>query len=83
MLPWNTSARKSGAVLLNLSKRIRRLQGEGVYQEKLSPEVVSHFLIGMVDEIALSYLQKGRKADLEWLADQCASFELDGLLRRR
>ena len=66
-----------------LSRRIRRLQGEGVYQEKLSPEVVSHFLIGMVDEIALSYLQKGRKADLEWLADQCASFELDGLLRRR
>ncbi|HXW89194.1 MAG TPA: helix-turn-helix domain-containing protein [Terriglobales bacterium] len=66
-----------------LSKRIRRLQREGVYQEKLSPEVVSHFLIGMVDEIALSYLQKGRKPDLEWLADQCASFELDGLLRRR
>jgi len=66
-----------------LSRRIRRLQGEGVYQEKLSPEVVSHFLIGMVDEIALSYLQKGRRADLEWLADQCASFELDGLLRRR
>jgi AcrR family transcriptional regulator len=72
-----------GGVVEYLSKRIRRLQGEGVYQEKLSPEVVSHFLIGMVDEIALSYLQKGREADLEWLADQCASFELDGLLRRR
>ena len=72
-----------GGVVGYLSKRIRRLQGEGVYQEKLSPEVVSHFLIGMVDEIALSYLQKGKKADLEWLADQCASFELDGLLRRR
>lgn len=65
-----------------LSKRIRRLQSEGVYQEKLSPEIVSHFLIGMVDEIALSYLQKGRKPDLEWLANQCVSFELDGLLRR-
>jgi len=65
-----------------LSKRIRRLQSMGVYQEKLSPEIVSHFLIGMVDEIALSYLQNGRKPDLEWLANQCVSFELDGLLRR-
>jgi TetR/AcrR family fatty acid metabolism transcriptional regulator len=66
-----------------LSKRIRRLQSEGAYQAKLSPEIVSHFLIGMVDEIALSYLQKGRKPNLEWLANQCASFELDGLLLRR
>jgi len=65
-----------------LSKRIHRLQSMGVYQEKLSPEIVSHFLIGMVDEIALSYLQNGRKPDLEWLANQCVSFELDGLLRR-
>ncbi len=66
-----------------LSKRIRRLQSEGVYQQKMSPEIVSHFLIGMVDEIALSYLQERRKPDLEWLADQCVSFEMDGLLRRR
>jgi hypothetical protein len=37
----------------------------------------------MVDEIALSYLQNRRKPDLEWLADQCANFELDGLLWRQ
>lgn len=66
-----------------LSKRTRRLQSEGVYQKGLSPEIVSHFLIGMVDEIALSYLQQGRKPDLEWLANQCMSFELDGLLVRK
>ena len=66
-----------------LSQRIRRLQSEGVYQRKLSPEIVSHFLIGMVDEIALSYLQKASNPDLRWLADQCVSFELDGLLLRR
>jgi TetR/AcrR family fatty acid metabolism transcriptional regulator len=65
-----------------LSKRIRRLQSEGVYQGNLSPEIVSHFLIGMVDEIALSYLQKKTKPNLEWLANQCVSFELDGLLLR-
>ena len=65
-----------------LSERIRRLQSEGVYQQKRSPEIVSHFLIGMVDEIALSYLQEARKPDLTWLADQCASFELYGLLTR-
>jgi AcrR family transcriptional regulator len=66
-----------------LSKRIRRLQRQGIYQRKISPEVVSHFLIGMIDEIALSYLQKGNRPDLQWLAEQCVSFELDGLLRRR
>ena len=65
-----------------LSARIRRLQSQVVYQEKLSPEIVSHFLIGMLDEIALSYLQEARKPDLTWLADQCASFELYGLLTR-
>jgi len=65
-----------------LSKRIRRLQSEGAYEEKLSPEIVSHFLIGMIDEIALSYLQQKTTPNLEWLADQCVSFELDGLMRR-
>lgn len=66
-----------------LTGRIRRLQSEGVYQRAISPEVVSHFLIGMIDELALTYLQKGSKPDLEWLAEQCVSFELDGLLIRR
>jgi AcrR family transcriptional regulator len=65
-----------------LSKRIRRLQRQGMYQREISPEVVSHFLIGMIDEIALSYLQKGNRPDLQWLAEQCVRFELDGLLRR-
>jgi AcrR family transcriptional regulator len=71
-----------GGVVEYLSKRIRRLQRQGMYQREISPEVVSHFLIGMIDEIALSYLQKSNRPDLQWLAEQCVSFELDGLLRR-
>jgi AcrR family transcriptional regulator len=66
-----------------LSKRIRSRQGAGLYQRNISPEIASHCLIGILDEIALTYLQKGRRPDLQWLAEQCVSFELDGLLRRR
>lgn len=65
-----------------LSKQIRRLQRQGLYQREISPELASHFLIGMVDEIALTYLQEGSRPNLEWLAEQCASFALDGLRRR-
>lgn len=78
--PKRAEVRRS--VVEYLSTRIRRLQIDGVYQQKISPEIVSHFLIGMVNEIALSYLQDRKEPDLESLAEQCASFELDGLLRR-
>ena len=69
-------------VIEYLSQRIRRRQQEGVFRSEFSPEIVSHFLIGMVDEVALSFLQKGR-ANLQWLAKQCASFEMNGLLKGR
>jgi AcrR family transcriptional regulator len=65
-----------------LSKRIRRLQNEGLFQREISPEIASHCLIGMLDEITLSYLQKGSRPKLEWLAEQCVRFEMDGLLHR-
>jgi AcrR family transcriptional regulator len=66
-----------------LSNRIRRRQQTGLFQRKISPEIASHCLIGMLDEIALTYLQGSTRPNLQWLAEQCASFELDGLLRRR
>lgn len=71
------------SVVEYLSKRIRRRQGLGLYQRNISPEIASHCLIGILDEISLTYLQNGRRPNLQRLADQCVSFELDGLLRRR
>jgi AcrR family transcriptional regulator len=66
-----------------LSKRIRHRQSEGLFQREISSEIASHCLIGMLDEITLTYLQNGSRPNLEWLAEQCVSFELDGLLCRR
>jgi AcrR family transcriptional regulator len=71
-----------GAIIDNVSKRIRRLQNTGIYQRKLAPEIVGHFFIGIVDEISLAYLQDDSKPDLDLLAEQCATFALDGMLRR-
>jgi AcrR family transcriptional regulator len=71
------------SVVEHLSKRIRRRQRSGLYQRNISPEIASHCLIGILDEITLTYLQNDRRPDLQWLAEQCVSFELDGLLRRR
>jgi TetR/AcrR family transcriptional regulator, fatty acid metabolism regulator protein len=70
-------------VVAYLSKRIRRRQNAGLFQREISPEIASHCLIGMLDEITLTYLQKASRPNLERLAEQCVSFELDGLLRRR
>jgi len=71
-----------GAIIDNVSKRIRRLQNTGIYQRKLAPEIGGHFFIGIVDEISLAYLQDDSKPDLDLLAEQCATFALDGMLRR-
>lgn len=69
-------------VIESLSKRIRQLQKDGVYERKLVPEIVVHFFIGMVDEISLSYLQDDSRSDLDLLAEQCSRFVLDGMLLR-
>jgi len=62
-----------------IARNIARLQGAGVYQRKVPPELAAHFVLGMFDELAVTYLQSAKKSDLPRLADQFVEFELHGL----
>jgi AcrR family transcriptional regulator len=82
----STAARKRDEVRLALhstiAKNIARLQGAGVYQGKVPPDLAAHFVLGMFDELAVTYLQNAKKSDLPRLADQFVEFELHGLSAR-
>ena len=57
-----------------------RRQNLGLYRRSVSPELASHFMLGMFDEIAATQLPRSRKSDLQWLADQYVDFLLHGML---
>jgi AcrR family transcriptional regulator len=81
-----TAARKREelrqAVRSVIFQNIVRLQKAGLYRRKVSPELAAHFVLGMFDEIAATRLQRARKRDLPWLADQFVEFEFNGLSAR-
>jgi AcrR family transcriptional regulator len=79
----STAARKRNevrqALHSTIAKNIARLQETGVYRRKVPPELAAHFVLGMFDELAVTYLQSAKKSDLPRLADQFVEFELHGL----
>jgi len=79
-----SAARKREAVRRAVRSRIIEnfvsMQKLGHYRRSISPELASHFLLGMFDEIATTYLQRARKSDLDRLADQYVDFLLHGML---
>jgi len=66
------------AVVRNFAHR----QKLGLYGRSVSPELASHFMLGMFDEIAATLLQHARRPDLGTLADQYVDFLLHGMLPR-
>jgi AcrR family transcriptional regulator len=70
------------AVRSAIADNIIRMQKAGRYHRRVSAEVAAHFLQGMFDQIAASYLPKAKRGDLELLADQFVDFEFNGMLSR-
>jgi AcrR family transcriptional regulator len=68
------------AVKSHIVENFVRRQKLGLYRRSVSPELASHFLLGMFDEIAATQLRRARKSDLGRLADQYVDFLLHGML---
>jgi AcrR family transcriptional regulator len=68
------------AVISNIAGNFVHRQKLGLYRLSISPELASHFLLGMFDEIAATQLQQARKSDLGRLADQFVDFLMHGMM---
>ncbi|HKH98648.1 MAG TPA: helix-turn-helix domain-containing protein [Candidatus Sulfotelmatobacter sp.] len=68
------------AVKSSIAENFAHRQRLGLYRHSISPQLASHFMLGMFDEIAATQLQHARKSDLGRIADQYVDFLLHGVL---
>ena len=59
--------------------RFERLQARGLVNPAVSPDLVAHLQMGMVDEAVNEFILPAPRVDIDALAGQIASFEWDGL----
>jgi AcrR family transcriptional regulator len=68
------------SALDHLARRLRALQERGLVRPSISPELASHLLIGMFDQVLNALvLRPGWKVKLDVLADQLADFAWNGV----
>ena len=68
-----------GIARAHLVERFRYLQNAGLFRADLSPEALSVFLMGMLDEVVSSYILPSKNADWDWLVEQWLEFEWSGV----
>ena len=59
--------------------RFKRLQARGLVNPSLSPELVAHLQMVMVEELVNAFVLSDTRADLDDLAAQLAAFEWNGI----
>ena len=59
--------------------RFRRAQTLGLVNPSMSPDLVAHLQLGMVDELVDTFILPDVKVDIEALAQQLAAFTWDGI----
>jgi hypothetical protein len=50
-----------------------------LFHPDLSPEALSLFVMGMLDEVVSTYILPNEKPDLDWLVEQWLEFEWRGV----
>jgi AcrR family transcriptional regulator len=74
-----TAARLRQLALDYFAERVKRFQARGLVNPSLSPELVAHFQMAMVEELANAFVLPNRSMDLDALAAQLAAFEWNGI----
>ncbi|HVH25870.1 MAG TPA: TetR/AcrR family transcriptional regulator [Vicinamibacterales bacterium] len=59
--------------------RFERLQARGLVNRGVSPDLLAHLQMGMMDEAVIGFILPEPRGDVDALAAQIASFEWDGL----
>jgi AcrR family transcriptional regulator len=68
------------ALALNyFAERFKRFQARGLVSTSLSPELVAHLQMAMVEELVSAFVLSDSRVDLDDLAAQLAAFEWNGI----
>ena len=73
------AARLRELALNHFAERFRRVQAGGRVNPSVSPELVAHLQLAMVDELVNAFVLPDSSADLDDLAAKLAAFEWNGI----
>ncbi len=73
------AARLRGLALSYFAERFKRFQLRGLVNPLVSPELVAHLQMAMVEELVSAFVLPGTSIDLDDLAAQLAAFEWNGI----
>jgi AcrR family transcriptional regulator len=63
----------------DFAARFRRVQARGLVNPSMSPDLVAHLQMGMLDAAVDGYILRDAEVDIEALAQQLAAFAWDGI----
>jgi AcrR family transcriptional regulator len=77
------AARLRELALRHFAERFRRLQARGLVNTSVSPELVAHLQMAMIEELVIAFVlpesSPGSSIDIEALAAELAAFEWNGI----
>ena len=73
------AARLRELALNHFAERFRRVQARGLVNPSVSPELVAHLQLAMVEEVVNAFVLPDSSADLDDLAAKLAAFEWNGI----
>ena len=73
------AARLRELALNHFAERFRRVQAGRLVNPSVSPELVAHLQLGMVEEVVNAFVLPDSSADLDALAAKLAAFEWNGI----
>ena len=81
-LSKRAAARLRELALNHFAERFRRVQAGGLVNPSVSPELVAHLQLGMVDEVVNAFVLPDSSVDIDALAAKLAAFEWNGIRPR-
>jgi AcrR family transcriptional regulator len=74
-----SAARLRALALTHFADRARRAQAHGLMSPEVSPQLVAHLQIAMIEEVAAAFILDDAAVDVDDLARQVAAFEWHGI----